>query len=414
VRLFRLNLVVEIIYRSLYNYLVPINLNYLWNLGVLAGLILFIQIITGILLASHYVPESNLAFSSIQHIMRDVNSGWLLRYVHANGASMFFLVVYIHMFRGFYYGSFFYPREILWISGVVILLLMIITAFLGYVLPWGQMSFWAATVITNLVSAVPVYGEVIVSWLWGGFAVGNPTLNRFFSLHYLLPFLLLGLVILHVTFLHENGSNNPLGISSYIDKTVFTPYFTIKDLLGIYVFFFLFFNFVFFYPNVLGHYDNYIPANPLSTPAHIVPEWYFLPFYGILRSVPDKFFGVFLLLFSIISLTILSLLYTIFLGSGFLIRSVAFSGIREYNFWFFFFVFIFLGWIGNKTIVPPFYELGQWNTLYYFFIFYFLAVFEKVDRSTFFWDVSLDINNLEEVDKKLSEEEIYKKFLSIV
>jgi len=378
-RLYRINLITSLIYKSLYNYPVPVNLNYFWNFGVIAGFVLAMQLITGIFLASHYVSDSELAFSSVQHIMRDVNSGWLLRYLHANGASMFFLVVYIHLFRGLFYGSFLYPREILWSSGVIILLIMIITAFLGYVLPWGQMSFWAATVITNLVSAVPVYGQTIVSWLWGGFAVGNPTLNRFYSLHYLLPFILSALALMHVVFLHENGSNNPLGISAYTDKIPFTPYFTIKDLFGIYIFLAFFFCFLFFFPNYLGHFDNYIPANPLSTPPHIVPEWYFLPFYGILRSVPDKFFGVFLLIFSIISLIILVFLRSILYGVNLLVASSLFSPLNKVLFWIFFYDSLMLGFIGNKTIVPPFYVMGQIATLIYFLFFYFNVYFSFID-----------------------------------
>lgn len=378
-RLFRLNIFTSIIYKSLYNYPVPINLNYFWNFGVLAGIVLGLQLVTGIFLASHYVADSELAFSSVQHIMRDVNSGWLLRYLHANGASMFFLVVYVHLFRGLFYGSFLYPREILWSTGVVILLVMIITAFLGYVLPWGQMSFWAATVITNLVSAVPVYGKVIVSWLWGGFAVGNPTLNRFFSLHYLLPFVLAALAIMHVVFLHENGSNNPLGISAFTDKIPFTPYFTIKDLLGFYIFLLVFFCFLFFAPNYLGHFDNYIPANPLATPPHIVPEWYFLPFYGILRSVPDKFFGVFLLIFSIISLIVLVFLRSIIYGLNLLVASPLFSPLYRFLFWLFFYDSLLLGYIGNKTVVPPFYVMGQVATLVYFLFFYLNVYFSFLE-----------------------------------
>jgi quinol-cytochrome oxidoreductase complex cytochrome b subunit len=339
---------------------------------------LALQIVSGVLLASHYISDAELAFKSVQHIMRDVNSGWLIRYIHANGASMFFLAVYCHLFRGLFYGSYVYPREILWISGVIILLVMIITAFLGYVLPWGQMSFWAATVITNLVSAVPIYGEDIVFWLWGGFAVGNPTLNRFFSLHYLLPFVLTALVLIHLVFLHENGSNNPLGINAKIDRIPFTPYFTLKDLVGVLGFFFIFFIFLFFFPNYLGHFDNYIPANPLSTPPHIVPEWYFLPFYGILRSVPDKFFGVFLLLFSIVSLAVLP-----FIRQGDLAPLIISSGVhsnfRARLFWFFFFICLGLGWVGNKTIATPFYELGQFFTVFYFFYFYVIALVNIVD-----------------------------------
>ncbi|WGF86891.1 cytochrome b [Marinivivus vitaminiproducens] len=269
------------------DYPTPKNLNYFWNFGALAGLALVIQIVTGIVLAMHYTPHTAYAFTSVEHIMRDVNFGWLLRYAHANGASMFFIVVYIHIARGLYYGSYKMPRELLWMLGVVIFLLMMATAFMGYVLPWGQMSFWGATVITNLFSALPIVGETLVTWLWGGFSVDNPTLNRFFSLHYLLPFMIAGVVVLHVLALHEHGSNNPLGIDrkSPKDSIPFHPYYTVKDAFGVGVFLIVFAIFVFFAPNVLGHPDNYIPANPLSTPSHIVPEWYFLPFYAMLRSI---------------------------------------------------------------------------------------------------------------------------------
>ena len=253
-----------------------------------------VQIITGVVLAMHYTPHVDLAFRSVESIMRDVNFGWLLRYLHANGASMFFLAVYIHMFRGIYYGSYKEPREVLWILGVIIYLLMMATGFMGYVLVWGQMSFWAATVITNLFSAIPGVGDAIVTWLWGGFAVGNPTLNRFYSLHYLLPFVIAGVVVLHIWALHVAGQNNPTGIEPKSDKdtVAFTPYATLKDGFFVAVFCILYAWFVFYVPNYLGHADNYIPANPAVTPAEIVPEWYYLPFYAILRSIPDKLMGV--------------------------------------------------------------------------------------------------------------------------
>ncbi len=265
----------------------PKNLNYMWNFGSLAGICLIVQILTGIFLAMHYTAHVDMAFDSVERIMRDVNFGWLLRYIHAVGASMFFIVVYTHIFRGLYYGSYKGPREVLWWMGVIILILMMATAFMGYVLPWGQMSFWGATVITNLFSAFPLVGESIVQLLWGGFSVDNATLNRFFSLHYLMPFLLIGVVGLHILALNAHGSNNPLGIDVKSDKDTipFHPYFTIKDMFGFGVFFLIFAWFVFFSPNSLGHADNYIEANPLVTPAHIVPEWYFLPFYAILRAV---------------------------------------------------------------------------------------------------------------------------------
>src|SRR5579871_5534258 len=272
---------------ELNDYPTPRNLSYWWNFGSLAGIMLVIMIATGIFLAMEYTPNVNLAFDSVERIMRDVNYGWLIQYIHMNGASFFFIVTYIHIFRGLYYGSYKEPRELLWILGVVILLLMMATAFMGYVLPWGQMSYWGATVITNLFSAIPVVGNAVVTWLWGGFSVDNPTLNRFFSLHYLLPFVIVGVTFLHVVALHITGSNNPLGIDvkSPQDTVPFHPYYTIKDSVGICVYLIVFACLVFFAPNYLGHSDNYIPANPLQTPSEIVPEWYFLPFYAILRSV---------------------------------------------------------------------------------------------------------------------------------
>jgi ubiquinol-cytochrome c reductase cytochrome b subunit len=281
----------------------PRNFNYLWNFGALAMVTLMIMIVTGIFLAMNYTPETHLAFNSVQRIMRDVNYGWLIRYVHQNGASMFFIVVYIHIFRGLYYGSYKAPRELLWIIGVVLFLLMMATAFMGYVLPWGQMSFWGAKVITSLFSAFPLVGESVVKWLWGGFSVDNPTLNRFFSLHYLLPFVILGVTFLHVVALHITGSNNPLGIDVKTpqDTLPFHPYYTVKDSVGLCVFLMIYAAFVFFMPNMLGDPINFVPANPLSTPNDIVPEWYFLPFYAILRSVPNKLFGV-LLMFGAIAL----------------------------------------------------------------------------------------------------------------
>jgi ubiquinol-cytochrome c reductase cytochrome b subunit len=290
----------------------PKNFNYFWNFGALATINLFIMIASGVFLAMQYTPDSNMAFDSVQRIMRDVNYGWLLRYAHANGASMFFIVVYVHIFRGLYYGSYKAPRELLWILGVVILLLMMATAFMGYVLPWGQMSFWGATVITNLFSAIPLVGNAIVTWLWGGFAVGDPTLHRFFSLHYLLPFVIVGVVFLHVMALHITGSNNPLGIDvkSPQDTLPFHPYYTVKDSVGMGVYLTVFAAFVFFAPNFFGDVANWIPANPLQTPAEIVPEWYFLPFYAILRSVPDKLGGVTLMFGAIAILFVLPWLDT--------------------------------------------------------------------------------------------------------
>lgn len=313
----RNSFLIKLIYNLAIKYPTASNLLYSWNFGVFALVTLAIQIITGIFLVMHYTPHIDMAFISVEHIMRDVNYGWALRYTHANGASIFFIVVYCHIFRGLIYGSYLFSRELLWCSGVVILLLMILTAFLGYILPWGQMSLWGATVITNLASTIPVIGDSIVIWLWGGFSVANPTLNRFFSLHYLFPFLILGVVALHVALLHYVGSSNPLGLNYEIDKTLFTPYYTLKDLFSLHFFFIFFAYLVCFIPNTLGHPDNYIPANPEITPAHIVPEWYFLPFYAILRAIPNKALGVVALLMSIVVLLFLPYLHSTFTRSSF-------------------------------------------------------------------------------------------------
>jgi len=314
----------------------------------------------------HYTPNVDLAFLSVEHIMRDVSGGWLLRYLHANGASMFFIVVYIHMFRGLYYGSYASPREALWCIGVIILLLMIATAFIGYVLPWGQMSFWGATVITSLASAIPIVGDQIVTWLWGGFSVDNATLNRFFSLHYLLPFVILGASIVHLAALHQYGSNNPLGVHSGVDKVALYPYFFVKDLVGWVVFAILFSIFVFFYPNVLGHPDNYINANPMSTPAHIVPEWYFLWVYAILRSIPNKLGGV-----AAIGLVFVSLLALPFLNTS-QVRSSHFRPIFNKLFWLFVADCLILGWIGAQPVEQPYILVGQCATIYFFLYFLIL------------------------------------------
>ena len=289
--------ILRLAHDSFVDYPTPKNLNYWWTFGGILTFCLVTQIITGIILAMHYTPHVDHAFNSVEHIMRNVNYGWLIRYIHANGASMFFLAVYIHIFRGLYYGSYKAPREVLWILGVIIYLLMMAAAFMGYVLPWGQMSLWGATVITNLFGAIPLVGESVAIWLWGGYSVDNPTLNRFFSLHYLIPFLILGVVILHIWALHVPGNNNPAGISvkGKQDTVPFHPYYTVKDGFALAIFLILFSYFIFFAPNVLGHADNYIQANPLVTPAHIVPEWYLLPFYAILRAVPDKLGGVVLM-----------------------------------------------------------------------------------------------------------------------
>ncbi|MDB0053588.1 cytochrome b/b6 [bacterium] len=359
----------------LIDYPSPSNLSYWWSFGSLAGICLIVQIATGIFLAMHYTPHVDLAFLSVEHIMRDVNGGWFLRYMHANGASMFFIVVYLHLFRGLYYGSYASPRELVWIVGVVILLLMILTAFIGYVLPWGQMSFWGATVITSLASAIPVVGMDITYWLWGGFSVDNATLNRFFSLHYLLPFIIAGASIVHIAALHQYGSNNPLGSLSTVDKVSFYPYFVIKDLVG-WVCFAIFFSFfIYFAPNALGHPDNYIPANPMSTPAHIVPEWYFLPVYAILRSIPNKLAGV-----AAIGLVFVSLLLLPFINTSH-IRSSSFRPLYRKLFWLFVSDCLLLGWIGCQPVEDPYVFIGQAASVYFFVYFLvcipFLGRFEK-------------------------------------
>ena len=347
---------------TLVDYPTPRNLNYWWNFGSLAGIFLLMQIITGIVLAMHYTPTVEGAFASIEHIMRDVNYGWLIRYIHMNGASFFFIVVYIHIFRGLYYGSYKSPREVLWWLGLVILLLMMATAFMGYVLPWGQMSFWGATVITNLFSAVPVVGTAVVEWLWGGFAVDNALLNRFFALHYLFPFLIVGVVILHIVALHTHGSNNPLGIDKKgpQDSIPFHPYYTIKDLFGLSFVLTIFAFVVFFFFVYLGHPDNYIPADPLKTPAHIVPEWYFLPFYAILRAVPDKLGGVIAMISAILILFVLPWLDTS------KVRSATFRPIYKKLYWFLVVDIIVLTWIGGSPAEGHFILIGRLATIYYF------------------------------------------------
>lgn len=358
------------------NYPTPINLSYLWGFGSIAGIALVVQLITGIFLAMHYTPEVTLAFISVEHIMRDVVGGSGLRYIHANGASMFFIIVYTHMFRGLYYGSYFQPRSELWYSGVIIFLLMMATAFMGYVLPWGQMSFWGATVITNLFSAVPFIGDNIVQLLWGGFSVDNPTLNRFFSLHYLMPFVITGLVIGHLLLLHKDGSNNPLGYDSTIDRIPFLPYFYVKDLFGLVIFAAFFSFFVIYAPNYLGHPDNYIEADPMVTPAHIVPEWYFLPFYAILRTIPDKLGGVALMVFAIVILLFLPIVDSSYVRSNF------FKPFHLLLFWFFVSDCLILGWVGQEVVETPFIELSMIITpLYFLYFLVFLPFFSNLEKA---------------------------------
>lgn len=352
----------------------PRNFNYFWNFGALAMVNLVVMIATGVFLAMHYTPHTSMAFDSVERIMRDVNYGWLLRYVHANGASMFFIVVYIHIWRGMYYGSYKAPRELLWMLGVAIFLLMMATAFMGYVLPWGQMSFWGATVITNLFSAFPVVGEWIVQLLWGGFSVDNPTLNRFFALHYLLPFVIVGVVFLHVVALHITGSNNPLGIEPKgpQDTLPFHPYYTAKDSFGLVIYFIVFAVLVFFAPNYLGHPDNYIPADPLVTPAHIVPEWYFLPFYAILRAVPDKLGGVLMMFGSILVWFVLPWL------DRSPVRSMRFRPVARIAFLLWTAAFLVLLYCGGKPAEEPYVTISRIATAYYFA--YFLVILPLLAR----------------------------------
>lgn len=362
----------------------PRNLNYWWNFGSLAGIALVLQIVTGVALAMHYDPSSAKAFVSVEQIMRDVNFGWLLRYMHANGASLFFLVVFIHIFRGLYYGSYKSPRELLWILGLVILLLMMATAFMGYVLPWGQMSYWAATVITNFFSAIPGVGEDLLEWTRGSFAVDNATLNRFFSLHYLLPFVIVGIVVLHIWALHVHGSNNPKGIDvkGPQDTIPFHPYYTSKDLFGLGLFLIVLALLVFYWPNFLGHPDNYILANPMVTPPHIVPEWYFLPFYAILRAITwdllwpsAKFWGVVAMFGSILILFFLPWI------DRSKVRSARYRPWYKLFFWILAADVLLLGLVGSKPPEGVWIYLGQLATVYYFLHFtvivYLVGKYEK-------------------------------------
>lgn len=370
----------------------PRNFNYLWNFGALSMFMLITMIATGVFLAMEYTPATDRAFTSVERIMRDVNWGWMLRYMHANGASFFFLVVYVHIFRGMYYGSYKKPRELLWIMGVVILLLMMATAFMGYVLPWGQMSFWGATVITNLFSAIPLVGNSIVTWLLGSFSVDNPTLNRFFALHFLLPFIIVGVVVLHVAALHISGSNNPLGIEpkSAKDTIPFHPYYTSKDIFGLTIFMIAYALIVFYAPNALGDADNYIPANPMQTPAHIVPEWYLLPFYAILRSftidihIPftsivllnSKLGGVILMGGAIAMLFLMPWL------DRSPVRSAVFRPLYRIAFWVFLVTCLVLGYIGAQEPKEPYVTIGQIATaLYFLFFLVALPLLPRIEKT---------------------------------
>jgi ubiquinol-cytochrome c reductase cytochrome b/c1 subunit len=354
--------IASLVHSSFIAYPTPRNLNYWWTFGAILTFMLGAQIVTGIVLAMHYTPHVDYAFNSVESIMRDVNYGWLLRYLHSNGASFFFVAVYAHIARGMYYGSYKEPREVLWILGVILFLLMVVTGFMGYVLPWGQMSFWAATVITNLFSAIPWVGDPIVTWLWGGYAVGNPTLNRFYSLHYLLPFVIAGVVVLHIWALHMVGQNNPTGVEPKVEKDTvrFTPYATVKDVFFTSVFCLFFAWFVFYIPNYLGHPDNYIPANPGQTPPHIVPEWYYLPFYAILRAIPNKLLGVIALGASIVLLAFLPWLDTS------RVRSAKYRPLYRQFLFIFFAAVIGLGYLGSRPPEGGYVITARILTAYYF------------------------------------------------
>jgi quinol-cytochrome oxidoreductase complex cytochrome b subunit len=341
-------------YQTLIKYPTPPHLNYFWNFGFIAGMFLIIQVISGIFLSMYYVPHVDYAFESVQHINRDINYGWFIRYTHTNGASFFFIVIYLHILRGIYYGSYKKPRMYVWFSGIIIYILMMATAFLGYVLPWGQMSFWAATVITNLLTVIPYIGKDLVYWIWGGYSINNATLNRFFSLHYLIPFIIMIFAMYHIYNLHKARSSNPLGmISRHYGHINFYPYFLIKDIFGLIIVLVIFFIFVIKFPEVLGHTDNYIPANPLVTPSHIVPEWYFLPYYGILRSIENKTYGIFMMFLSIFILFLLP-----FLDRSNSDQKKNSRYINRMLFWIFTFNFIFLGYLGSQLPVYPYIELG--------------------------------------------------------
>ena len=370
--------ILNILNEHLIDYPSPTTINYMWSFGFLSGMCLVIQILTGVLLAMHYTPNIDLAFYSIEHIMRDVNNGWMIRYFHANGASFFFIVVYTHIARNLYFGSYHKPRILLWYSGIVIFFLMMATAFMGYVLPWGQMSFWGATVITNLFSAIPFAGESLAQWMWGGYSVNNATLNRFFSLHYLLPFVIVGVTIVHLALLHNNSSNNPLGCSSNMDKIPMYPFFIIKDLYSIGLLLLVFTYFVFGYPNDLGHPDNYIEANAMVTPAHIVPEWYFLPFYAILRAIPDKLYGVVAMGLSI------AILFIVPFINPAEIRSNKFRSISRIFFWIFILNVFLLGYLGGQLAEEPYITISQISSTYYFLHFFvFINVAHLIEKLAF-------------------------------
>lgn len=362
----------------LVSYPTPSSISYFYSFGSVAGIMLVVQLISGIFLAIHFTPHVDLAFFSVEHIIRDVNFGWLLRYLHANGASFFFICVYLHIIRGLYYGSFVKPRHDLWSSGIILFFLIVATAFIGYVLVFGQMSLWAATVITNLVSSIPIVGESIVYWIWGGFSVDNATLNRFFSIHFTLPFILAALALVHLVFLHVNGSSNPVGVDSRGARVPFYPYFYVKDMFSLVVLIIPFTWFVFFAPNTLGHPDNYIEANPLVTPPHIVPEWYFLPFYAVLRSIPHKFLGVIAIVVSIVGFLVLPF------TDRSDIRSSLFRPIYVRVFWFFVMAGLILGFLGQVPVAHPYEFVGQILTVVYFgFIFLLVPIIGELEGNRY-------------------------------
>lgn len=373
-------LLINFAYNKFYDFLVkypsPMNINYLWNFGIMSGVYLVIQIITGLFLTMFYTPHVDFAFDSVEYIMRDISYGWLIRYLHSNGASFFFLIVYMHLLRGLYYGSYSQARILVWISGIIIYILMIGTAFLGYVLPWGQMSFWAVTVITNIVTVLPIIGNHLVVWIWGGYSINNATLNRFFSLHYLLPFILTIIALYHIYVLHKPGSSNPLGIRTHTsDKIPFYPFFIIKDLFSVAFVIIIYSIFVFFFPEALSHSDNYIKANPLVTPPHIVPEWYFLPLYGILRSILDKTYGILITFASIVCLLIIP-----FVEKP-MIKGRVFKPLHRITFWIFTFNFIYLGFIGSQESTDTYIALGlicaHIHLLYFFLVLPLISFFEQ-------------------------------------
>nr|QTH79132.1 cytochrome b [Hemathlophorus sp.] len=370
------NTILKMINNSLIDLPTPSNISSMWNFGSLLGLCLMIQLITGIFLSMHYTANIELAFSSTTHICRDVNNGWMMRMIHANGASFFFICIYTHIGRGMYYGSFHFIKT--WFSGVMILLLVMAAAFMGYVLPWGQMSFWGATVITNLLSAIPYLGDILVQWLWGGFSVNNATLTRFFSFHFIIPFIISAMTMIHLIFLHETGSNNPLGLNSNLDKIPFHPYFTFKDIIGFIILMIMLILLILISPNLLGDPDNFIPANPMVTPPHIKPEWYFLFAYAILRSIPNKLGGVIALVMSILILLIMPLFYL----KNF--KSLSFYPVNQIMFWMMLTNVILLTWIGASPVDPPFIIIGQLLTCSYFMYFFINPLMTK------FWDYLLN------------------------